>query len=123
MTRGVVENAAARYQAQGRVAGCAVNGFRREPEFGVPTYAGDAENSRDPVGERHIDAVPGAEGAQAEEDSRTLSAAFSARTPAGRTVYDLHGQGLSPRPGTAVPAAVHVSWHIREVFKGDPLPA
>ena len=52
-----------------------------------------------------------------------VSAAFSARTPAGRTVYDLHGQGLSPRPGTAVPAAVHVSWHIREVFKGDPLPA
>src|ERR1039457_3037100 len=89
MTRGVVENAAARYQAQGRVAGCAVNGFRREPEFGVPTYAGDAENSGDPVGERHIDAVPGAEGAQAEEDSRTpiaVEVTFDDRRPdlAGR---------------------------------------
>jgi len=50
-----------------------------------------------------------------------VSAAFSARTPAGRAVYDLHGQGLSPRPGTAVPAGVHVSWHNREVFKGEPL--
>ncbi len=52
-----------------------------------------------------------------------VSAAFSARTPAGRAVYDLHGRGLAPRPGTAVPAAVHVSWHTREVFKGEPLPA
>lgn len=50
-----------------------------------------------------------------------VSARFSARTPAGRAIYDLHGLDLSPRPGTAVPAANHVSWHARQVFKGDPL--
>ena len=52
-----------------------------------------------------------------------LSARFSARTPAGRATYDLHGRELSPRPGTAVPAADHVSWHAQQVFKGDPLAA
>ena len=62
MAGGVVESAAARYQVQGRVAGRAVNGFRRETGFTVLAYAGDAENSGDPVGERHIDPVPGAEG-------------------------------------------------------------
>ncbi len=52
-----------------------------------------------------------------------VSTRFSARTPAGRTVYDLHGCGLSARPGTALPAAAHVSWHARQVFKGEPLAA
>lgn len=52
-----------------------------------------------------------------------VSARFSARTPAGRAVYDMHGRALSPRPGTAVPAASHVSWHTRQVFKGGPLAA
>jgi hypothetical protein len=28
---------------------------------------------------------------------------------------------LRPRPGTAPAAAVHVAWHAREVFKGEPL--
>jgi putative restriction endonuclease len=50
-----------------------------------------------------------------------VSAAFSTRTSAGRAVYDLHGQPLRPRPGTLVPAARHVEWHRREVFKGEPL--
>ncbi len=52
-----------------------------------------------------------------------VSAAFSARTSAGRAVYDLHGLPLRPRPGTLVPAARHVEWHRHEVFKGEPLPA
>jgi putative restriction endonuclease len=50
-----------------------------------------------------------------------VSAVFTARTEAGRAVYDLHGRGLSPRPGAVVPAAEHVAWHAREVFKGKPL--
>ena len=52
-----------------------------------------------------------------------VSAMFSARTQAGRAVYDLHGRGLSPRPGTAPPAPGHVSWHTTQVFKGKPLAA
>jgi putative restriction endonuclease len=52
-----------------------------------------------------------------------VSGRFSARTSAGRAVCDMHGRALSPRPGTAVPAAVHVSWHARQVFKGKPLAA
>ncbi|WP_446212903.1 phosphorothioated DNA-binding restriction endonuclease [Micromonospora sp. IBSANI012] len=52
-----------------------------------------------------------------------VSTAFTARTNVGRTVYDLHGRMLRPRPGTPVPAADHVSWHRREVFKGEPLNA
>jgi putative restriction endonuclease len=52
-----------------------------------------------------------------------VSAAFTARTSAGRAVYDLHGREMHPRPGTALPAGSHVSWHSREVFKGRPLAA
>jgi putative restriction endonuclease len=52
-----------------------------------------------------------------------VSARFSARTLAGRAIYDLHGRALSPRPGTALPATNHVSWHAQQVFKGDPLAA
>jgi hypothetical protein len=47
-----------------------------------------------------------------------VSAVFTARTTAGRAVYDLHGHELQPRPGTTLPATRHVSWHTREVFKG-----
>ena len=50
-----------------------------------------------------------------------VSAAFTARTTAGRALYELDGRPLSPRPGTSVPAAEHVSWHRRQVFKGKPL--
>jgi putative restriction endonuclease len=52
-----------------------------------------------------------------------VSAAFTARTSAGRALYDLHDRELKPRPGTAVPAERHVAWHRREVFKGEPLAA
>src|SRR6266568_1973419 len=59
-----------------------------------------------------------------DADLRVLvSATFTARTAAGRMVYELHGRELSPRPGTKVPAAGHVAWHAREVFKGEPLAA
>lgn len=52
-----------------------------------------------------------------------VSAKFSARTPAGRATYDLHGRGLAARPGTALPAVQHVAWHARQVFKGEALAA
>jgi putative restriction endonuclease len=52
-----------------------------------------------------------------------VSAVFTARTAAGRAVYDLHGRELQPRPGTTLPASRHVCWHTREVFKGQPLAA
>jgi putative restriction endonuclease len=50
-----------------------------------------------------------------------VSSAFSARTPAGRAIYELHQRQISPRPGTLAPAPAHVDWHTREVFKGNPL--
>jgi putative restriction endonuclease len=50
-----------------------------------------------------------------------VSTAFTARTNAGRAVYDLHHRALSPRPGTPVPAPAHIAWHTREVFKAQPL--
>ncbi len=52
-----------------------------------------------------------------------VSAAFTARTPAGRSIYGLHRQQLAPRPGTPTPAPAHIDWHKREVFKGNPLSA
>lgn len=50
-----------------------------------------------------------------------VSAAFTARTPAGRMLYDLHGRELQPRPGTIPPGLQHVQWHGREVFKAEPI--
>ncbi len=41
----------------------------------------------------------------------------------GRSVYELHGRELRPRPGVVLPAPQHVDWHRREVFKGRPLAA
>lgn len=59
-----------------------------------------------------------------DDELRVLvSTAFTARTAVGRAVYELHGHRLSPRPGTQLPAAAHVAWHAREVFKGVPLAA
>ncbi len=46
-----------------------------------------------------------------------VSEHFTARTPAGRQVYDLAGRSLQARPGTALPAVEHLAWHDREVFK------
>jgi len=52
-----------------------------------------------------------------------VSAAFSARTEAGRRVYELAGKLLRPRPGTPLPAGPHVQWHSTQVFKGELLRA
>lgn len=53
----------------------------------------------------------------------TISVAYSARTSAGRAVYSLHDVELRARPGTVMPAAEHLEWHRRWVFKGQPLAA
>jgi putative restriction endonuclease len=50
-----------------------------------------------------------------------VSQRFSARTPHGRAVYELHGRRLAPRPGTPLPAERHVAWHREQVFHGAPL--
>jgi len=52
-----------------------------------------------------------------------VSATYTARTRAGRALYDLHGTELRARPGTAMPAAEHLKWHRRWVFKGQALAA
>lgn len=57
-----------------------------------------------------------------DPDRRVMvSGTFTARTEAGRTVYDLHGRELRPRPGTLGPAEEHLTWHRSEVFKGNAL--
>lgn len=53
----------------------------------------------------------------------TVSAAFSARTERGKAIYKLHRRRLQPRPGTLLPAATHVDWHTRQVFKSPALPS
>ncbi len=50
-----------------------------------------------------------------------VSSTFSARTDEGKRVYELHGRGLQPRPGTRLPAEEHVQWHTSEVFKSEPI--
>jgi len=50
-----------------------------------------------------------------------VSRHFSARTDEARRVYELHDRPLRPRPGTPLPAPQYVSWHDRQVFKGDPI--
>jgi putative restriction endonuclease len=51
-----------------------------------------------------------------------VSTVFSARTDAAKRIYNLHSQHLRPRRGTALPAVEHVTWHGREVFRGQSLP-
>jgi putative restriction endonuclease len=64
-------------------------------------------------------------GALGLDDDLTVlvSEAFTARTDAGRAVYELHGQRLQLRPGAVRPAAEHLAWHAREVFKSPSLAA
>lgn len=52
-----------------------------------------------------------------------ISGDFTARTAAGRLVYELADRPLQPRLGTPLPAYSHLAWHDREVFKGSPLAA
>jgi putative restriction endonuclease len=53
-----------------------------------------------------------------EDLTVVVSQRFSARTPNGRSIYDLHGHRLQPRRGTALPAERHVAWHREQVFQG-----
>ena len=55
--------------------------------------------------------------------SVVVSTNYAAVSDMGRAVYELHGRELRPRPGTRLPAAAHVQWHTREVFKGESLTA
>ncbi|MEU4422508.1 phosphorothioated DNA-binding restriction endonuclease [Actinoplanes sp. NPDC024001] len=50
-----------------------------------------------------------------------VSESYSARTPAGKAVYDLHGRPVHGRPGLTFPAERHLAWHRTQVFKGRPL--
>lgn len=52
-----------------------------------------------------------------------VSSSFTARTDAGRRIYDLADQPLRPRPGTPLPASEHLQWHPTQVFKGSQLAA
>lgn len=52
-----------------------------------------------------------------------VSQRFTARTAAGRALYELHGQRLTPRPGTPLPAPHHAAWHREQVFQGTSLVA
>ena len=52
-----------------------------------------------------------------------VSRRFTARTAAGRAVYELQGHRLSARPGTPLPAPAHASWHREQVFQGAALVA
>lgn len=53
------------------------------------------------------------------EDYRiVVSDQFTARTEAGRRVYELADRALRPRPGTSLPAPEHLLWHTSQVFKG-----
>jgi putative restriction endonuclease len=53
------------------------------------------------------------------EDYRIVVAdQFTARTEAGRQVYELADRALRPRPGTRLPAPAHLDWHTTQVFKG-----
>lgn len=48
---------------------------------------------------------------------------YTARTEAGRRVYDLIDRRLEPRVGTQLPAEPHIRWHQEQVFKGIALSA
>lgn len=64
----------------------------------------------------------GALGLSLGDDLRiTVSASFTSRTNTGQAVYDLHQRPVHPRRGTTPPAAAHIVWHTREVFKGPAL--
>jgi putative restriction endonuclease len=48
-----------------------------------------------------------------------VSPLYTARTEAGRHIYDLLDQPLRPRPGTPTPSLEHVHWHQSQVFKAS----
>jgi putative restriction endonuclease len=50
-----------------------------------------------------------------------VSTAYTSRTAAGQSLYELDRRQLHARPGTPLPAVHHVAWHRTQVFKGEPL--
>ena len=49
-----------------------------------------------------------------------VSPLYVARTPAGQAIHALAGVVLrQPQPGQPAPAAPHLTWHGKLVFKGD----
>lgn len=46
-----------------------------------------------------------------------ISPLYTARTDAGRLIYALSDRIVQPRPGARAPAAEHVRWHQKQVFK------
>jgi hypothetical protein len=78
MAAGVVEGSAAGNKPQRGIIGGAVDDFRREFILGVFADARDAEDSRDSVGEPHVDAIPRAERAQPVEDGGPQVAVYVA---------------------------------------------
>lgn len=49
-----------------------------------------------------------------------VSPVYVARTPAGQAIHALAGAALRrPQPAQPTPAAAHLNWHGRLVFKGD----
>lgn len=56
-----------------------------------------------------------------DEHRIRVSGRFTARSEAGRRVYDLADQPLRPRRGTKLPAPQYLVWHDVQVFKGQPL--
>jgi putative restriction endonuclease len=51
-----------------------------------------------------------------------VSTTFTARTPAGQAIYELHGRDLlRPRPDATTPAEPYLIWHRTQVFKGEPM--
>lgn len=72
MASGVVEIAAAGYQAQSRIPGRSINGFRWEFRFEVLAHAGDAENGGGSVRQPHLNDISRPEASQTKEDARPL---------------------------------------------------
>jgi putative restriction endonuclease len=52
-----------------------------------------------------------------------VSTLYSSNTEAGRAVYALLGRRLVARPGTPMPARIHLLWHRDQVFQGPELRA
>jgi hypothetical protein len=57
----------------------------------------------------------------ADPETIVVSETYTARSPEGRRIYDLHRRLFRPRPGTPLPKEVHVAWQTSEAFKSDPL--
>lgn len=68
-----------------------------------------------------LERSPGTDREDPEEQRLVVAQRFSARTPSGRSLYDLHGHRRQPRRGTPLPAEPHVAWHREQVLQGPAL--